>query len=95
MKIKQVANLAIEEKRSKKEIGSSLEADVVISTDQKNFQLLEGIDLAEYFITSKARKIMAPKGEELKIEVKKAKGSKCPRCWKILENSCKRCSNLL
>ena len=48
-KIKQEANIAIEEKRASKEIGSSLEAELKIITDNKNFTLLEGIDLAEYF----------------------------------------------
>ena len=27
---------------------------------------------------------------EIKIEVKKAKGKKCERCWKILEKKCER-----
>ena len=71
-KIKQVANIAIEEKRGKKIIGSSLEADLTISTDEKNFNFLEGLDLAEYFITSKAVKQKTDKKDDLKIEVKKA-----------------------
>ena len=41
-KIKQEANIAIEEKRASKEIGSSLEANLNITTDNKNFELLEG-----------------------------------------------------
>ncbi len=94
-KIKQEANVAIEEKRASKEIGSSLEAELKIITDNKNFELLEGIDLAEYFITSKAEKIKSVKKEELKIEVKKTKGNKCPRCWKILDNKCVRCEKAI
>jgi isoleucyl-tRNA synthetase len=90
-KIKQEANIAIEEKRSNKEIGSSLEADIKITTNGKNFELLEGLDLAEYFITSKANKFKSENEKELKIEVKKANGTKCPRCWKILEKKCDRC----
>ena len=94
-KIKQDANIAIEEKRASKEIGSSLEAELQITTDSKNFEILEGIDLAEYFITSKAKKIKSSVKEELKIEVKKSIGIKCPRCWKILETKCKRCEDIL
>ena len=90
-KIKQEANIAIEEKRSKKEIGSSLEADIKITTGAKNFNLLEGIDLAEYFITSKAKKIKSENNDELIIEVVKSKGVKCNRCWKILTDKCIRC----
>jgi len=91
-KIKQEANIAIEEKRTKKEIGSSLEAELEIFVNKENFNLMEGLDLAEYFITSKANKtINDKKEEELKILVKKTSGIKCPRCWKILTAKCKRC----
>jgi len=90
-KLKQVANVAIEEKRSNKEIGSSLEAEIKITANTKTFELLDDLDLAEYFITSKAEKIKSENEVELKIEVKKTSGSKCPRCWKILEKNCARC----
>jgi len=93
-KIKQEANIAIETKRSSKEIGSSLEAEVKLSVNKKKFELLKNLDLAEYLITSKAEKVLI-QDEEMKIEVSKAKGNKCPRCWKILEKSCSRCSNLI
>ena len=92
-KIKQEANIAIETKRSDKEIGSSLEADIKLYVNEKKFELLKDIDLAEYLITSKAEKFLL-KDKEIKIEVIKAKGTKCPRCWKILEQNCKRCSNI-
>ena len=36
-KIKQEANIAIEEKRASKEIGSSLEAEIKLSIDKDNF----------------------------------------------------------
>ena len=92
-KIKQETNVAIEEKRASKEIGSSLEAEIKLSINKEKFELLNDIDLAEYFIVSKAAKKLSEK-DELKIEVSKAKGKKCERCWKILENKCTRCSNL-
>ena len=92
--IKQEVNIAIEEKRTNKEIGSSLEADILINVSEKKFNLLEGLDLEEYFITSKATKIKDAK-DELKIIVKKASGKKCPRCWKILENKCLRCEKVI
>ena len=91
--IKQEVNIAIEEKRTNKELGSSLEADILIYVNEKNFTLLEDLDLEEYFITSKAKKIKDEKNN-LKIVVKKASGSKCPRCWKILEKECRRCSEV-
>ena len=94
LKIKQEANVAIEAKRSTKEIGSSLEAAIKLTLDKSKFNLLENLDLAEYLITSKAEKILS-KENKIKIEVTKAKGNKCPRCWKILEQDCSRCSSLL
>ena len=93
--LKQEVNLAIEEKRSNKEIGSSLEAEMEIYTNSENFNLMEGLDLAEYFITSKATKVEnTDKNEKTKIIIKKAKGNKCSRCWKIVDNICQRCKKI-
>ena len=94
--IKQEANIAIEKKRANKEIGSSLEAEIEIYTNKETSKLLEGLDLAEYFITSKAKKFeIKSKDENLKVVVKKITGNKCPRCWKILEKKCDRCEAAL
>ena len=62
-----------------------------ITINKKDYELLNGLDLAEYFITSKGEKFKSADSEKTKIEVQKAKGSKCPRCWKILETVCVRC----
>ena len=94
-KIKQKANIAIEEKRSSKEIGSSLEAEITITADESNYILLDGLDLTEYFITSKAEKYKSKDKEELNITVKKTEGNKCPRCWKVLSNKCMRCEEVV
>jgi isoleucyl-tRNA synthetase len=88
--IKQEVNIAIEEKRTNKEIGSSLEADILINVNEKEFNLLKGLDLEEYFITSKAKKIK-DSNNNFRIIVKKAGGTKCTRCWKIVERNCLRC----
>ena len=88
-KIKQLANIAIEEKRISKEIGSSLEAELNLRTNGEKSELLSNLDLAEYFIVSKAEKTLSDKGE-IEISVNKANGKKCERCWKILENKCSR-----
>ncbi len=88
-KIKQEANIAIEEKRASKEIGSSLEAEIKLILKKEKFELLKKLDLADYFIVSKADKELS-NTDEIKIEVKKAKGKKCERCWKILEKKCER-----
>ena len=89
--IRQEVNIAIEEKRTNKEIGSSLEADISIYVNEKVFKLLEGLDLEEYFITSKVNKFKNKSNEDrLKIEVKKSRGAKCTLCWKILDKKCGR-----
>ena len=89
--IKQEVNIAIEEKRVNKEIGSSLEADVTLHLNEKNLKLLEGLNLEEYLITSKVNKIKTDNNvEEIKIEVKKSSGTKCTLCWKILDKKCER-----
>ena len=97
--VRNVANAAIEIKRSTKEIGSSLEADIEIYLGKEYLDLVKGIDLSEYFITSKALakpmvkddKLFKLDGiENIKVLATKAKGKKCSRCWKILENPCQR-----
>ena len=93
--IKQKANVAIEEKRTNKEIGSSLEAQIQITVGKKNYDILDNLDLAEYFITSKANKVKSQNEDEIEIKVSKVSGKKCPRCWKILENNCSRCDEVL
>ena len=92
-KIKQEANIAIEEKRTNKEIGSSLEAEIKLIVDNKKYELLKNLDLAEYFITSKAEKFLSKDGQT-KIEVKKQKAINV-KMLEILEQKCKRCSALV
>ena len=54
IKIRNICNISIEEKRASKEIGSSLEADLKIQLNQKLKSLTENIDFSELCITSKA-----------------------------------------
>ena len=46
IKIRNVCNISIEEKRATKEIGSSLEAALEIEINEKNLELIGNIDLA-------------------------------------------------
>ena len=102
--IRNVVNAAIEVKRSSKDVGSSLEADIEIYLNSEYLELVKDINLSEYFITSKAvARNMVDDDKIFKLEdisnvgvlVKKAKGEKCSRCWKILGNPCDRCSRVL
>ena len=58
--------------------------------NEKEFQILEGLDLEEYFIASKVEKIKSRSEEKLRIEVTKSTGTKCTLCWKILDKKCER-----
>ena len=95
--IRQQVNVAIEEKRSGKIIGSSLEADVEISLPKLEFNLLKEVDSRELFIISNIVQNIS-KEKDISIIVKKAQGTKCSRCWKIVkevrDNKCSRCSKI-
>ena len=54
IKIRDVCNISIEEKRASKEIGSSLEADLNIQLNEKYKEIVEDMDLSELCIVSKA-----------------------------------------
>ena len=98
---------ALEDARNSKLIGKSLEARVVLIARQKEtYELLKNYinDLASIFIVSQIDLIKSDNNEDLTIEVKKADGSKCERCWNYSEtvgNSkehptiCSRCLEVL
>ena len=94
LSFRQEVNIAIEEKRSKKIIGSSLEADVKISLSKENHEILNSVDAEELFITSNvAKTIKDDVKDQLLVSVEKADGTKCTRCWKIVSSANKnKCS---
>ncbi len=89
IKIRNICNISIEEKRADKEIGSSLEADLNIYLDKKLEEITKNIDFSELCITSKAQ-ISFKEKLETSAQTKKAKGTKCTLCWKISESACDR-----
>ena len=89
IKIRNICNISIEEKRANKEIGSSLEADLNIHLDKKLEEITKNIDFSELCITSKAE-ISFKQKLETSAQTTKAKGTKCTLCWKIIENACDR-----
>lgn len=71
----------LEEARAAKTIGSSLEAKVVLQVPETQFQLISQFSqqmLKEFFIVSQ---LETSQGPEINVEVQKAEGEKCPRCW--------------
>lgn len=71
---------ALEEARNAKQIGSSLEARVVLTTDAGTTRfLLDYFDQLRYiFIVSQ---VEVHEGDQFRVEVLKADGAKCERCW--------------
>jgi isoleucyl-tRNA synthetase len=89
IKIREMCNSSIELKRASKEIGSSLEANLIIYLNEKLTKFTKGVDFSELCITSDA-KIEKNKSDEILVKTIKAKGQKCPVCWKININKCAR-----
>ncbi|MCF7873525.1 MAG: isoleucine--tRNA ligase [Candidatus Omnitrophica bacterium] len=88
----------IEKKREDNYIGSSLQAHIILSFEQKdlNFYQKNKDNLAEIFIVSE----VTIREGKFNIEVKKAQGEKCIRCWnwkkdigedKNFPQICKKC----
>ncbi len=71
---------ALEEARAAKTIGSSLEAKVVLTADKDTTRFLLNYyeDLRYIFIVSQ---VEVHEGESMKVEIQKADGAKCERCW--------------
>ena len=89
IKLRDVCNISIEEKRASKEIGSSLEADLKIKLNNRFKQIISNIDLSELCITSKVE-ISFDDKTEITVVTKKASGQKCKVCWKIRLDPCER-----
>ncbi len=89
MKIRDVCNISIEEKRASKEIGSSLEANLDVKLNEKYKQIVKDIDLSELCIVSKSD-INFDNQSDILVETKKASGNKCAVCWKIRKDPCER-----
>jgi len=88
-KIRDICNISIEAKRASKEIGSSLEANLIISLNERLFKITEKTNFSELCITSSA-KTEKTESNEITAFTTKAEGEKCPVCWKINKNGCER-----
>jgi isoleucyl-tRNA synthetase len=86
---------ALEVERASKRIGSSLQALPIVHAAEEYRAAAEGMNLAELFITSGAEFAEGPltgdgfrlpdiPGVEVRVEI--AKGTKCERCWKVLDD---------
>jgi len=89
IKIRNICNISIEEKRASKEIGSSLEASLKINLDKKLNDISKDVDFAELCITSNAEVSYLENSDTI-VQTTKAEGSKCQVCWKITKEACSR-----
>ncbi|MGD9964175.1 MAG: isoleucine--tRNA ligase [Candidatus Izemoplasmatales bacterium] len=97
---------ALENARNEKVIGKSLNAHVVIYPKAKIENVLNkvNINLAQVFIVSKFEIAKdgfgAYKGQDVSIDVFKADGHTCERCWQVVpkvdeDGLCDRCQNVI
>lgn len=95
---------ALEVERQSKRIGTSLEAEVTVHAPADTLKILEeqGDSLAGLFIVSAARP--GDVSDELRVEVRRAEGAKCARCWKYTTDvgsdtrhpqACARCAAIV
>jgi isoleucyl-tRNA synthetase len=107
MKIRDEVNRALETERQAKTIGNALGARVTLRAGGADAALLDQYlaDLPMLFIVSEVRLEPATAGgANLEIEVRRAEGDKCPRCWRFVrtisyargaEGVCERCADAL
>ncbi|MEG0770902.1 MAG: isoleucine--tRNA ligase [Clostridia bacterium] len=110
LELRDIVKKALEISRANKEIGSSLEANVLLHCNKEVMALLSKYkdNLSTIFITSNVELVEDITDSNftngLSCDVVKAKGSKCIRCWVYSEtvgqnenhpDLCKRCSDIL
>ena len=103
--VRRQVNMALEEARKSKKIGSSVEAAATVSGPDAVLGPLSTLgerELADLFIVS--RVWLKPGGEALQVVIDTAPGTKCARCWLYREEVgqdpqrptlCKRCVEAL
>ncbi|PCF34551.1 isoleucine--tRNA ligase [Staphylococcus delphini] len=110
MALRDDVNRALEAARNEKVIGKSLEAKVKIGNSPSfdTLAFLEGFnDLHQLFIVSQVELVVEAQGEAYQhgtIEIAKADGEKCARCWNYseslgsvgeLDDLCPRCQEVV
>lgn len=93
--VRKLAQETIEPLRASKELGSSLEAKLLISSREAQAkEVLRNVNISDVCIVSQ---VELNDGERT-VSVEKAPGDKCQRCWKVLpevasnDGLCNRCA---
>lgn len=99
MAIRSDVNKALEEARSSKTINSGQEASVKLTLNESDMALVKKYveNMAQWLIVSNVELV---EGNETNVEVVKAEGIKCPRCWNYSTEAnedglCPRCAKLI
>ena len=98
-----IVTTAIEEKRKDGLLGSSLQAKVIIYTNQNVYDELIDINLSDLFICSDVEININNeiKVNSIDVTIELASGGKCLRCWKVVKEVkddieiCNRCKSVL
>ncbi len=105
--LRKVVLKSLEEAREKKVIGDSLEAKVILTpSNEREKDFLEGVlpFLPDVFVVSQVELKPPSLLEKVGIEVRRASGLKCFRCWrytedvgkvKVFEKVCTRCAQVM
>ena len=105
--IREAVNKKLEEKRTEKVIGKSLEAKVVITVNdaQAAAEIAGWSELKDVLIVSAVEVQTGETGDEdMTFAIEKASGCQCERCWKFSEEVgrlaqyptlCKRCAEVI
>ena len=99
MSYREIILKALEEARAAKIIGKSFSAKLVLTLDDKTKELFDSLDsdLAQILIVSQ---LEYKSGKEFNVEVLKAIGSTCERCWMIVPQIdevglCPKCAKII
>ena len=108
LSVREQAMKALEEERNSKRIGKSLEAQLIITAAEPAYSVLQRYsDQLRYLFIVSAVTLTQGAGNGTggaRVEVKKADGAKCERCWnysthvgedKTYPTVCERCSAVL
>jgi isoleucyl-tRNA synthetase len=101
IEVRDVVNRQLEAARQAKTIGTSLGAQVVLRAGGATLDVLraQANDLAMLLIVSDVRVEPAGDQDTLEVQVERADGQKCARCWRTVpltaEGICERCTTAL
>ncbi|HEX6284272.1 MAG TPA: zinc finger domain-containing protein, partial [Pyrinomonadaceae bacterium] len=72
----------LEKARTNKLIGSSLAATVVIRAGGPSYEFLKNYESQLRYVFIVSQVVLAEsQGDEIEIQIEKAEGTKCERCW--------------